>query len=57
MQPTLKKWLWANPRSEEDKITDIEHSLKILGITLEKDLSYKPHVDILLKNAYAKIAA
>lgn len=57
MQPTLKKWLWANPRSEEDQIIDIEHTLKILGITLEKDLSYKPHVDILLKNAYAKIAA
>ena len=32
-------------------------TLKILGVTLDWDLSFKPHVAIMLKKAYAKIAA
>ena len=43
--------------SEEDQIIDIEPTLKILSVTLDKDLNYKPHVDIMLKKAYAKIVA
>ena len=35
----------------------IEPTLKILGVTLDWDLSFKPHVAIMLKKAYAKIAA
>ena len=36
---------------------EIEPTLKILGVTLDRDLSFKPHVAIMLKKAYAKIAA
>ena len=35
----------------------IEPTLKILGVTLDRDLSFKPHVTIMLKKAYAMIAA
>ena len=35
----------------------IEQTLKILGVTLDRDLSFKPHVTTLLKKAYAMIAA
>ena len=35
----------------------IEPTLKIFGVTLDWDLSFKPHVAIMLKKAYAKIAA
>ena len=40
-----------------DKTIEIEPTLKILGVTLDRDLSFKPHVTIMLKNAYAMIAA
>ena len=40
-----------------DKSIEIEQTLKILGVTLDQDLSFKPHVAIMLKKAYAKIAA
>ena len=40
-----------------DKFIEIEPTLKILGVTLDWDLSFKPHVAIMLKKAYAKIAA
>ena len=40
-----------------DKFIEIELALKILGATLDRDLSFKPHVAIMLKKAYAKIAA
>ena len=40
-----------------DKCIEIERILKILGVTLDRDLSLKPHVAIKLKKAYAKIAA
>ena len=40
-----------------DKSIKIEPTLKILGVTLDWDLSFKPHVAIMLKKAYAKIAA
>ena len=43
--------------SVEDQIIGIEPTIKILGVTLDKDLSYKPHVDIVPKKAYALIAA
>ena len=33
----------------EEQITGIEATLKILGVSLDKDLSYVPFVDILLK--------
>lgn len=39
--------------SVEDQIIGIDPTLKILGVTLDTDLSYKPHVDMMLKNAYA----
>ena len=43
-----------------DKSIEIEPTLKILGVTgvtFDRDLSFKPHVAIMLKKAYAKIAA
>ena len=40
-----------------DKSIETEPALKILGVTLDRDLSFKPHVAIMLKKAYAKIAA
>ena len=54
---TLGKSQFLYHFSVEDQILDIEPTLKILGVTLDKDLNYKPHVDIMLKKAYAKIAA
>ena len=54
---TLGKSQFPYCFSVEDQILDIEPTLKILGVTLDKDLNYKPHVDIKLKKAYAKIAA
>ena len=39
--------------SVEDQIIGIQPTLKILGVTLDKDLSYTPHVDIMPKKAYA----
>ena len=32
-------------------------SIKILGVTLDKDLSYKEHISVHLKKAYAKASA
>ena len=32
-------------------------SIKILGVTLDKDLSYKEHISDQLKKAYAKTSA
>ena len=32
-----------------EQITGIEATLKILGVSLDKDLSYVPFVDIMLK--------
>ena len=40
-----------------DKFIESEPTLKILGVTLDRDLSVKPHVAIMLKKAYAKITA
>ena len=40
-----------------DKSIEIGPTLKILGVTLDRDLSFKPHVAIMLKIAYARIAA
>ena len=40
-----------------DKSIEIEPTLKILGVTLDRDLSFKPHLAFMLKKAYAKIAA
>ena len=40
-----------------DKSIETEPTLKILGVTLDRDLSFKPHVAIMLKKAYAKIAS
>ena len=54
---TLGKSQFTYRFSVEDQIIDIEPTLKILGVTLDKDLNYKPHVDVMLKKAYAKIAA
>ena len=34
-----------------DKSIEIEPTLKILGVTLDRDLSFKPHVAIMLKKA------
>ena len=39
----------------DDKSIEIKPTLKILGVTLDRDLSFKPHVAIMLKKAYAKI--
>ena len=35
----------------------MEPTLKILGVTLDRDLSFKLHVAIMLKITYAEIAA
>ena len=40
-----------------DKSIEIEPTLKILGVTLDRDLSFKSHVAIMLKTVYVKIAA
>ena len=40
-----------------DQSIEIEPTLKILGVTLDRDLSFKPHFAITLKKAHAKIAA
>ena len=42
-----------------DQSIETEPTLKInfLGIALDKNLTYKPHVGITLKKAYAKMAA
>ena len=41
----------------DDLSIEMEPTLKILGVTLDRDLSFKPHVTIMLKKAYAMIAA
>ena len=40
-----------------DKSFETEPTVRILGVTLHQDLSFKRHVAIMLKKAYAKIAA
>ena len=42
---------------DPQQVIDIEPILKILGVTLDNNLSFKDHVTITLKKAYAKIAA
>ena len=54
---TLGKSQFPYRFSVQDQIPDIEPTFKLLGVTLDKDLNYKPRVDIMLKKAYAKIAA
>ena len=39
----------------DDKSIEIKPTLKILGFTLDRDLSFKPHAAVMLKKAYAKI--
>ena len=39
----------------DDKSIEIKPTLKILGVTLDRDLSFKPYAAIMLKKAYAKI--
>ena len=39
----------------DDKSIEIKPTLKILGVTLDRDLSFTPHPAIMLKKAYAKI--
>jgi len=46
---TLGKSQFTYRFSVEDQILDIEPTLKLLGVTLDKDLNYKIHVDIMLK--------
>ena len=36
---------------------DIKDHLKILGICLDNNLSFKEHINVMLKNVYAKIGA
>ncbi len=38
-------------------IIEIEDTLKILGVTLDKNLNFKPYINQILRKAYAKIAA
>ena len=38
-----------------DKSIEIKPTLKILDVTLDRDLSFKPHAAIMLKKAYVKI--
>ncbi|KAJ7385917.1 hypothetical protein OS493_012245 [Desmophyllum pertusum] len=40
-----------------DNTIKSEDTLKILGVTLDKSLTFKPHVTEMLKKTYAKIAA
>lgn len=37
--------------------TDVQPTFKILGVTLNLDLSFKPHFKTIFKKIYAKIAA
>ena len=54
---TLGKSLYPYNVFIGDKCIKIERILKILGVTLDRDLSFKSHVVIMLQRAYAKIAA
>ena len=54
---TLEKSQYPYNLFISDKSIEIEPTLKILGVTLDRGLSFKSHVAIMLKNAYAKIAA
>ena len=40
-----------------DATTEFLRSIKILGVTLDKDLSYREHISDQLKKAYAKASA
>ena len=42
---------------DPQQVIGIKPTLKILGVTLDNKLSFKDHVTITLKKAYAKIAA
>ena len=53
---TLGKYQYPYNLFIGDKSIEIEPSLKILGVTLDRDLSFKPLVAIMLKKAYAKIS-
>ena len=53
----LGKSRYAYNLTVEDQAIEIEPTLNILGVTLDKNLSLKPHVDFMLKKAYAKITA
>ena len=52
---TLGKSQFTYRFSVEDQIIDIEPTLKLLGVTLDKDLNYKPHVDVMLKKLTLKL--
>ena len=54
---TLGKSLYPHNVFIGDKCIEIERILRILGVTLDRDLSFKPQVAIMLQKAYAKIAA
>ena len=41
----------------DDMSIEIEPTLKILGVPLDRNLSFRPHEAIMLKKAHAKIAA
>ena len=46
---TLGKSEQIHNLSVQDQTIEIESTLKILCFTLDKNLSYKPHIDITLK--------
>ena len=56
MQPGLSKSEYIYILSAVDQSIETEHTRKVVGIPLDTNLNYKPHADITLKKAYAKIA-
>ena len=54
---TLGKSQFNYEFSIDAKLIEIEPTLKILGVTLDKTLSFKPHITNMLKKAFVKIVA
>ena len=55
---TLSSWFESNHLTvNSTKTLEFLRSIKILGVTLDKDLSYKEHISDQLKKAYAKASA
>ena len=53
----LGKTKYSYDLSVCNKSIKIDDTLKILGVTLDRNLSFKPHVDVILSKVYAKIGA
>ena len=53
----LGKSYYSYDLKVENQAIKIKDTLKILGVTLDKELSFKPFIKEFLKKVFAKIAA